>query len=331
MKASHNKLERLGIGLALSLAVLTFVSPLVRLRGPGGDLLGDGYHLRTGMTQLRSMLAVVSTSQLSDDQSIAEASRAAIPATGQPLEIPFSVQISWLTPWLIYLAVACACLALLDLVTIGRAVGRLSLAGGCFAVVTVVHVILMGSDLQAWATRLLSSGLLSSSDGVIMVTRLLLVNSFQVSPGLGLLGLATCLLSASFISQTSAVSRVKSVVRREPRVAASQPVRVRPLHPNYPMETCISVNLSRRGLLLESASDHYYVGMEVYVTRDAGSGNQTDSEEHGSVVRVQELENGKSRFAISIFSHPERDPITGVASGQQGKSRHPIEISENSL
>ncbi|MND02359.1 hypothetical protein D3C83_217120 [compost metagenome] len=72
--------------------------------------------------------------------------------------------------------------------------------------------------------------------------------------------------------------------------------------------------------------------MEVYVARDPRSGDQADHEEHGSVVRVQELEDGKSRFAISIFSHPERDPITGsMAARQQDKSRHPIEISENSL
>jgi len=262
MRASNNKLERLGIGLVLCLAVLTFLAPLVKLRGPGGDLLGDGYHLRAGMTQLQAMLTTVSTSQLSDDGNVADASSAIVRATA-PLDVPFSLKTSPLTPWLIYFAIACACLALLDLVTFGRAVKRLSLAGGYFAAFAVVHVVLMSSDLQAWAMHLLNSGLLQSSDGVIMVTRLLMVNSFQISPGLGLLGLAACLFLASFISSTEAVSRIQSVVRREPRFPVAQPVRVRPLHPNYEVETCTSVNLSRSGLLLESASNHYYVGMEV--------------------------------------------------------------------
>jgi hypothetical protein len=331
MNASRNKLERLGIGLILTLALLTLISPLVRLRGPAGDLLGDGYHARGGMAQLRSMLTAVSANQWPKEQAAADSSQALVGTARQPLELPFSVKVSWLTPWLIYLAAACACLALLDLVTLGRAVGKVSLAGGCFAALAIVHVVLMGSDLQAWTTHLLKSGVFASGDGVITSTRLLVLNSFQVGIGLGLVALAACLLLASFIASTSAVSRIKSVVRREPRFAISQLVRVRPLHPNYREETCTSVNLSRSGLLLESASDHYYVGMEVYVTRDARAQEQTDPEEHGSVVRVQKLEAGRCRFAISIFSQPERDAVTGLAARQQQKSRHPLEIGADSL
>jgi hypothetical protein len=332
MNASRNKLERLGIGLVLTLALLTFIFPLVTLRGPAGDLPGDGYHARGSMAQLQSMLTVVSTYQTPDEPTVAVAdSQVRVGPGSQLLEIPFSVQVSWLTPWLIYLAVACAGLALLDLVTLRRAAGKLSLTGGCLSALAVVHVVLMGSDLQLWSTQLLKSGFLNSGDGVIMSTRLLVVNSFQIGLGLGLVGLTGCLLLVSFISSTSAVSRIKAVMRREPRFVVSQPVRVRPLHPNYPEEICTSVNLSRSGLLLESASDYYYVGMEVYVGRDPRAGEQTDREEHGSVVRVHSMEGGKCRFAISIFSHPERDAATGLAARQRQKSRHPVEIAENSL
>ena len=61
------------------------------------------------------------------------------------------------------------------------------------------------------------------------------------------------------------------------------------------------MNLSRNGLLV-SASNRYYVGMEVYVTRDAHLADPANPEEHGSVVRVEKLDGGKCRFAIRIIS-----------------------------
>ena len=62
------------------------------------------------------------------------------------------------------------------------------------------------------------------------------------------------------------------------------------------------MDLSQNGLYIEGASNHYYVGMEVYVTRNAHSCDSTNPEEHGSVVRVEKLESGKCRFAICIIS-----------------------------
>jgi hypothetical protein len=41
--------------------------------------------------------------------------------------------------------------------------------------------------------------------------------------------------------------------------------------------------------------------MEVYLTRDVREGGPANPEEHGSVVRVEKMENGKCRFAVRII------------------------------
>ena len=101
--------------------------------------------------------------------------------------------------------------------------------------------------------------------------------------------------------QSSIPSFIRSVVRHERRINVSQPIRVRPLNPHCSEEVCNSLDVSRNGLYLESASSDYYVGMEVYVTRDAQPGTTANPEEHGSVVRVEKQNGGKCRFAIRII------------------------------
>lgn len=89
-------------------------------------------------------------------------------------------------------------------------------------------------------------------------------------------------------------------------------IRIRPLNSRYPEETCISLDLSQSGLYVESASNHYYVGMEIYVTRASHLGDSTNHEEHGFVVRVEKREGGKCRFAIQIIPavYHQQDPST---------------------
>ena len=302
MMVSNNKLERIAIGLVLSFALLMFFFSFVRVRGPDGDQLGDGYHVRAALTVLRSSLGSVASVNSSQDRGASTRSVTETPTITKPVEIPFSLKVAPLTAWLIFAALACAAMALLDFVSFQKAFAILSLAGSCFGAVAVLHVMLMDSDLRSWTAQLIKGGSLSSPDSPLLVMRMLLVNSFHVSPGPGLLVLTTCLFLAPFLSYTRATPRIRSIIRSEPRVNVSQPIRVRPLNSNYPEETGTSVNLSRSGLLVESASNRYYVGMEVYVTRNAHPGDLTNPEEHGSVVRVEKLGGGKCRFAIRIIS-----------------------------
>jgi hypothetical protein len=131
-----------------------------------------------------------------------------------------------------------------------------------------------------------------------------MANSFFLIPGVGLYVLASSLLLMPFLSITSAIPRIGTVMRSAARIRSSNPVQIRPVNSKYPAETCMSLDVSRTGLLLESASNRYFVGMEVYLTRNAPTGGAVNSEEHGYVVRVEKKDSG-CRFAIHLIPEPK--------------------------
>ena len=302
MTVSNNKSERMTIGLILCIALLTFFSPLVSLRLPIGDQRGDAPNIRAGLTLLRSSLGIFATLGAPEDRGPSTRPVTETLAIPKPLEMPLSLRYASLPPWLIFAALACAALALLDLLSSQNTFAGISLAGGCFGALAVLHVLVMSSDLKSWTAELISSGSLGSPDNPVLATRMFMLNTFHVNPGPGLYLLTTCLFLVPFLSYTRAIPRVRSVVRRNPRANVSQPILIRPLNSKYPEETCTSLDLSRNGLYVESDSNHYYVGMEIYLTRNALPGDTTNHEEHGSVVRVVKLGRGKCRFAIQIIS-----------------------------
>ena len=102
MKVSNNKLERIAIGLVLCFALLMFFLPFVSVRGPGGDQLGDGYHVRATLTVLRSGLGTVASVKSSQDRGASIRSVAETPTIAKPVEIPFSLKVAPLTAWLIF-------------------------------------------------------------------------------------------------------------------------------------------------------------------------------------------------------------------------------------
>jgi len=161
----------------------------------------------------------------------------------------------------------------------------------------VLQANLMGAGLKAWSQALINSGALSSSGSALFLTRMLLVNSFQVSPGPGLYVLTFCMVLIPFLSYTHSIPRIRSVIRRDRRIKMCLPIRIRPVAGQRPEEICNSVDISRSGVLVETASSYYYVGMETYVTRTA-----TGAEEHASVVRVEKRKDGKYRVALRILT-----------------------------
>ena len=64
----------------------------------------------------------------------------------------------------------------------------------------------------------------------------------------------------------------------------------------------MSLDLSESGLYLESPLNHYYVGMEVFLTRNVPASGPVNLDEHGYVVRVEKMENGRRRIAIRMIS-----------------------------
>jgi hypothetical protein len=302
MTSSNYKVERTGFGLILCIALLMVFEPLFRVHGPYNDQVSDAFDLRAGLTQLQSDLRIIATIKSSPDDGASGSPVTEKPATAGPLAMPFSLRMALLVPWFVFGALVFSSLALVDLICFRKAVATLSLAGGCLAAIAVLHVRLMGSDLHPWTEKLMSKALLSSPDDPGLGARILMANSFVISPGVGLYVLTTCLFLLPILAVTRAIPRLKSVLRRDPRVRTSQTIHVRPVNPLHPEETCTSLDLSRGGLRLETASNHYYVGMEVYLTRNDRPRGPTNPEEHGSVVRVEKMENGRCGIAIRIIS-----------------------------
>jgi hypothetical protein len=302
MAYSNYKIERIALGLILCIALLMVFEPLVRLHDPNGDRVSDVFDVRPELTQLQSNLRIIAAMKSSPDSAVSVRSVAETPATAGPLEMPFSLRMASLVPWFVFAALAFSVFALVDLLSFQKAFAMLSLAGGCLGAMALLHVMLMGSDLQTWTEKLMSSASLSSPHDPDLGFRMLVDNSFLMIPGVGLYVLSTCLLLVPILSVTHAVPRLRTILRFDPRVLVSQPVYIRPVNSKYAGETCTSLDRSQKGLHLESSSNHYYVGMEVFLTRNDGAGSPANPEEHGSVVRVEKMENGGCRIGIHIIS-----------------------------
>ena len=298
MTSSDCKVERIGFGLILCIALLMFFQPLVTLRGPNGTKGSNVFSIHYELSQLQSNLRVMANVKYSSNRSASYVSAAA-----KPMAMPFSLRMASVVPWFAFVALAFCLLAclltLLDHFFFQKAIAIFSLLGGCAGAVAVLQVMLMGSDLRSWTEILMNTALINSAEdpsGLIMMA-----SSFLVSPGFGLYVLTTCLFLVPFLSFTRAEPRLRSIVRHERRVALSEPICLRPVNSRYPRENCDSVEVSKGGLLLESPFDHYYAGMEVYLTRNVHAGGPANPEEHGSVVRVEKMQDGRSRIAIRII------------------------------
>jgi hypothetical protein len=300
MTFANYKVERVAFGLMLGIALAMAFAPLVRLHDPNGPRVSDAFDLPAGMRQLQSELRIVAPIKSSLYSGSTAGPATAAPATPGPLPMPFSIRIASIVPWCVFAALVFSLLALMDLLFIRKGVAVFSLTGGFLAAIALLHVLVLGSDLQAWTDALMSINELSSPGDSALGARILMANSFFVIPGVGLYVLTTCLLLVPFLSVTRAVPRISAVWRAAARIRTSQPIQIRPINSQYPAETCMSLDLSQTGLYLESPSSHYYVGMEIYLTRNEDKG-AANHEEHGHVVRVEKKDNGGCRFAIHII------------------------------
>jgi hypothetical protein len=291
--------ERVGFGLILCIALLMFFQPLVRLHGPNGSQISNALSLRHELSQLQSNLRIVATMKYATDSGVSLVSVPGAPVAARTMAIPFSLRMASLVQWFVFAALGFCVLALLGHFFFQKAVVILSLVGGCAGAVAILHVMLMGSDLRSWTQILMTSALINSPEdpsGVIMMD-----SSLLISPGFGLYILTACLFLVPVLSFTRAVPRARSVVRHQQRVSQSQPVSLRPVNSRYPEENCTSLDVSEGGLLLESSLNHHYVGMEVYLTRQVRPGSPANPQEHGSLVRVEKMQNGRCRFAIRFI------------------------------
>jgi hypothetical protein len=302
MTFSNYKVERIGFGLLLCIALLMAFEPLVRLHDPNGARASDIFDLPAGITQLQSELRIVAPVRPFPDRGASVSPVKDAPATPGLLPMPFSLRAASIVPWFVFGALAFGLLALVDLLFFRKAFALLSLAGGSFSALALLHVLLLGTDVQSWTETLMNITEFSSSGDSALGARILMTNSFLISPGVGLYVLTICLLLVPLLSFTRAVPRLSAVIRSDARIRTSQTIHIRPINSQFPEETCMSLDLSRSGLYLQSSSNHYYVGMEVYLTRNVPAGGPANDDEHGYVVRVEKRKDGGCRFAIHIIS-----------------------------
>ena len=303
MLFSHNRTERIIYAGLLCIALLMAIEPLVKIHDPNGSRVRDAFDLDKGISQLESELRIVAPIKSAVYSGPAVSTGVAPPAAPGLLPIPFSIRMAPIVPWCVLAALVFGFLALLDLLFLKRWYEVLSLFGGFASAIALIQVLILGSDLLAWTDTLMSINELSTPSDSAMGERILMANSFLVSPGIGLYVLATFLLLVPFLSITRTIPRVAGVIRSARRIRTSQPIHIRPINSQYSAETCMSLDLSQTGLYLESPSNHYYAGMELYLTRNQREGTPANPEEHGYVVRVEKKDKGGCRFAIHVISH----------------------------
>jgi hypothetical protein len=89
--------------------------------------------------------------------------------------------------------------------------------------------------------------------------------------------------------------------RKAPRVKLPRRVRVRPFDFRLSEEVCMTANVSRNGLYIETSAEHYYKGMNVSVVRNFQPEEMVHREETGTVTRVEKLNAGRWGIAIRIL------------------------------
>jgi hypothetical protein len=223
------------------------------------------------------------------------------PTIALPSDFPLSLRFAPVAGWLILAALGCGAIALLDFAFRRKLFEAISVAGCFCGAMAILLILRMGSDLQSWTATLINSGTLSTPNDPLLATRMLMANSFHVEAAPALYILTTGLFLVPFLSFTRATPRIRSIIRSETRVPLVQPVRVRPVRPGYDEEDCTTVNITQTGMLVQSASNRWYVGMELFITRSTATGEPAGTEEHGSVVRVENQEGGKSRIAVRLL------------------------------
>ena len=94
------------------------------------------------------------------------------------------------------------------------------------------------------------------------------------------------------------------------RIDQSRTVLIRPAESHYPEEIRTTLNVSWDGFYFATSIGHYFSGMIVYVTCDFQPNDRTHREEHGTVVRVDELKEGRWGVAIHLAREVWRNKIT---------------------
>jgi hypothetical protein len=90
----------------------------------------------------------------------------------------------------------------------------------------------------------------------------------------------------------------------------SQTIRIRPVESKYAEEIRPTLNVTWDGLYFATSIAHYFSGMNVYVARDFQSSGPANREKQGTVVRVDNLKEGRWGVAIHLARDVGTNKIT---------------------
>jgi len=80
----------------------------------------------------------------------------------------------------------------------------------------------------------------------------------------------------------------------------SQTIRIRPVESQYAKEIRPTLNVTWDGLYFATSIGHYFSGMNVYVARDFRPRDPANQEKQGTVVRVDNLKEGRWGVAVHL-------------------------------
>jgi hypothetical protein len=216
MKNKTTVSERWALGLLACIAAVTFFFPLVSLHVPtAGDQQVSGYDAVSRMKQFREEVTSKTGENTEGTEAQSPTGQPASESSVQGPSVPVSVRVGWLIPIFLTIAFLCALVTLigsffsLSVSKIGSTIGALC------GLAAIMHIFIMNSDLHTFLEQsmMASAGDLKGNPFAAFAQRLgdLLVNAFQVKPGVGLYILTASLALAALASQSRVLSRLRLI------------------------------------------------------------------------------------------------------------------------
>jgi len=90
----------------------------------------------------------------------------------------------------------------------------------------------------------------------------------------------------------------------------SQTIRIRPFESQYGEEIRPTLNVTWDGLYFATSIGHYFSGMDVYVARNFQPSDPPNQEKQGTVVRVDNLKEGRWGVAVHLARDVGANKVT---------------------
>lgn len=213
MRNGFTLAERWTVAGLGAIAALTFFFPLFSIHIPiVGDQDVTGYNTASRIRQLTQQVRSASGHGQDGKPSI---KWPRIPGTksGAPSRVPLTIRFSWLIPVFIIGAFACAVLTLVGAFISWRASKLASALGAVLAVLALLHLTAMNSDIHNMLQDTLQQGTAGHKgnllEGLAQALGSALVGALKLTPGAGLYVLAISLGLAALLAHSRLISRMR--------------------------------------------------------------------------------------------------------------------------